>query len=75
MTVEESVLQNLRELPPDQQQEVLNFVQILRQKSSPKLSRRSLYGLWSDLEIEITSADIAEVRQEMWGNFPKEFPL
>lgn len=75
MTVEESVLQNLRELPPEQQQEVLNFVQILRQKSSPKSSRRSLYGLWSDLEIEITSADIAEVRQEMWGNFPKEFPL
>ncbi|WP_449418963.1 DUF2281 domain-containing protein [Phormidium nigroviride] len=70
MTVEESVLQNLRELPPDQQQEVLNFVQILRQKSSPKPSRRSLYGLWSDLEIDITSADIAEVRQEMWGNFP-----
>jgi len=75
MTVEESVLQNLRELPPDQQQEVLNFVQILRQKSSLKPSRPSLYGLWSDLEIEITSADIAEVRQEMWGNFPKEFPL
>jgi Protein of unknown function (DUF2281) len=75
MTVEESVLQNLRELPPEQQQEVLNFVQILRQKSSPKPSQPSLYGLWSDLEIDITSADIAEVRQEMWGNFPKEFPL
>ena len=75
MTIEQAVLENLRELQPDQQREVLNFVQFLRQKSSPKPPRRSLYGLWSDLDIEITQADIAEVRQEMWGNFPKEFPL
>jgi len=75
MTIEQAVLENLRELQPHQQREVLNFVQFLRQKSSPKAPRRSLYGLWSDLDIEITQADIAEVRQEMWGNFPKEFPL
>jgi len=27
------------------------------------------------LSIEITAADIAEVREEMWGDFPKECPL
>ena len=71
MTIEQVVLENLRELPPDKQQEVLDLVQFLREKSLPKQHRRSLYGLWSDLDIEITAADIAEVRQEMWGNFPR----
>jgi Domain of unknown function (DUF4351) len=74
MTIEQAVLENLRQLQPEQQQEVLNFVQFLRQKSDRKQPRRSLYGLWSDLNIEITVADIAEARQEMWGNFPREFP-
>ncbi|XWK88363.1 MAG: hypothetical protein U7127_29975 [Phormidium sp.] len=75
MTIEQAVLENLRKLQIEQQQEVLNFVQFLRQKSTPKQPRRSLYGLWSDLDIEITEADIAEVRQEMWSDFPREFPL
>lgn len=75
MTIEQAVLQNLRELPPEQQQQVLNFIQSLKQKSLSPQPRRNLYGLWSDLDIEITEADIAEIRQEMWENFPKEFPL
>ncbi len=75
MTIEQAVLQNLRELPPEQQQEVLNFIQSPKQKSLLKQPYRNLHGLWSDLDMEITEVDIAEVRQEMWGNFPKEFPL
>ncbi len=35
MTIEQAVLENLRELPPDKQQEVLDFVQFLREKSLP----------------------------------------
>lgn len=65
MTLEQAVIENLRELPPEKQQEVLDFVQFLRQKSIPKKHRISLHGLWSDLNIEIIEADIAEVRQEM----------
>ncbi|HEY9853571.1 MAG TPA: DUF2281 domain-containing protein [Leptolyngbyaceae cyanobacterium] len=75
MTIEQAVLENLRELPPDKQQQVLDFIQFLKEKTLTKQPRRSLYGLWSDLNIEITVADITEARQEMWGNFPKEFPL
>ncbi|MBD2384754.1 DUF2281 domain-containing protein [Cylindrospermum sp. FACHB-282] len=75
MTIEQTVLENLRELPPDKQQEVLDFIQFLKQKSLPKKPRRSLYGLWSDLDIEISEKDITEARQEMWGNFPKDIPL
>lgn len=31
---------------------------------------KSLRGLWRGLDI--TEQDIAEVRQQMWGNFPRE---
>jgi mRNA-degrading endonuclease RelE of RelBE toxin-antitoxin system len=30
MTLEQTVLKNLRELPPDKQQEVLDFIQFLK---------------------------------------------
>jgi hypothetical protein len=33
-------------------------------------SRRSLRGLWRG--VNISDRDIAEVRQEMWANFPRE---
>jgi hypothetical protein len=42
MTIEQAVLEKLRELPPDKQQEVLDFIQSLKQKSLPKKPRRRL---------------------------------
>jgi hypothetical protein len=30
--------------------------------------------MWADLGINITDEDITAARQEMWGNFPREFP-
>ena len=32
--------------------------------------RESLRGIWQGLDV--TDEDIAEVRREMWGNFPRE---
>jgi hypothetical protein len=32
----------------------------------------SLYGLWSDLETDISEEDNAEARREAWANFPRE---
>lgn len=32
----------------------------------------SLYGLWADLNIDISEDDIAQTRNEMWKNFPRE---
>jgi hypothetical protein len=75
MTIEEAVIETLRNLPVDKQQEVLDFAQYLKQKVTPRHPRRSLKGLWADLDIHITEEDIAEVRQEMWGNFPREIEL
>jgi len=72
MNIEQSVLEKLRVLPPEQQREVLDFAEFLHQKSIAKRPRRSLKGLWADLGVQITAEDIAEARREMWGNFPRE---
>jgi hypothetical protein len=80
MTIEQAVLENLQDLPTEKQQQVLDFVKFLKQqtniKSEPssQFSRKSYKGMWADLGINITDQDIAEARQEMWGNFPREFP-
>jgi hypothetical protein len=75
MTIEEKVLEKLRDLPPEKQKEVLDFVDFLKGKNGPKTPRRSLRGLWADLNIQITEEDIAEARREMWGNFPRDIKL
>ena len=72
MTIEEQVLEKLRELPPEKQKEVLDFVDFLKEKNRPVQPRRSLLGLWEDLNINIAEEDIAEARREMWGKFPRE---
>ena len=72
MTIEEMVLKQLRDLPPERQQDVLAFVESLKKKGAPRKPLRSLEGLWADLGIEITEEDIAEARREMWGNFPRD---
>ena len=76
MTIEEQLLEKLRGLSPDkQQQEVLSFAQSLSKNEGPKKPLRSLEGLWADLNIQITEEDIAEARREMWGNFPRDIKL
>jgi hypothetical protein len=71
MTIEEQVLQKLRELPPERQEEVLAFVGYLKEKSKNG-PRRSLLGLWSKLNVKVSEQDIAEARREMWGSFPRD---
>lgn len=72
MTVEETVLEKVKVLPPERKQEVLDFVEFIESKEAKKQPRRSLYGALADLNINITEEDISEARKEMWGNFPRE---
>lgn len=73
MNIEQSVLKKLRVLPPEKQQEVLDFAEFLEQKHViAKRPRRNWIGLASDLSVDLTEEDIAEARREMWGNFPRE---
>jgi Protein of unknown function (DUF2281) len=76
MTIEQQVVEKLRDLPPEKQKEVLDFVDFLKEKNGGrKKPLRSLLGLWSDLNFQITEEDIAEARREMWGNFPRDIEL
>lgn len=68
MTIEQQIIEKLRELPPEKHREVLDFVESIKEENSPSKPRRSLLGLWSDLNVRITEEDLAEARREMWGN-------
>ena len=70
MSIEQSVIEKILALTPEQQRRVAEFVESLEQKQTR--SRRSLMGMFSDLNVHITEEDIAEARREMWGNFPRE---
>jgi hypothetical protein len=72
MTIQQQVLQKLRGLSPEKQQEVLDFVDSLSSESGAPKKLRGLEGIWEDLNIKITEEDIAQARREMWGNFPRD---
>lgn len=72
MTIEEMLLEKLRELPPEKQAEVLQFADSLKTTKESQKRLRSLEGLCEDLNVEITEEDIAQARREMWGNFPRD---
>jgi hypothetical protein len=71
MTVEQQVLEKLRELPLQKQEEVLAYIGRL-QEETIRRPRRSLAGLWADLGVNVSEEDISQARQEMWGNFPRD---
>ena len=72
MNIEQNVIEKLRQLPMEQQQELLDFAEFLYQKNTTKPKLQSIKGLCTDLKIDITKEDIDRAREEMWGNFPRE---
>ena len=63
MALEQAVLETLRQLSPEQQQEVLEFAEYLQRKKNTKVPLKSVEGLWSDLEPEITEYEITQARK------------
>lgn len=72
MTSEEVLLEKFKVLPTNRKQELLDFAEFLEQKETSRKPRVSLKGIWSDLEIKITEADIREARNEMWRGYTKD---
>lgn len=72
MTLEETLIQHLRALSPEQRKAVLDFTEFLRHRSESPRPSHHLKGLWADLEIDISESDISAARQEMWSHFPRE---
>lgn len=71
MTLEQSILNAVRALPPQKQAEVLKVAESLKHGAEPKRPRKSGRGLWADLGVSLSAEDIDEARKEMWGNFPR----
>jgi hypothetical protein len=72
MNIEQNVIEKLRQLPLEKQQELLDFAEFLARKTTIKPKLKTIKGLGTDLKINIAEEDISEARQEMWGNFPRE---
>lgn len=70
--IEDQVVELMRELPPERKHEVLHFVRELHKKYVPAKPRKSVEGLWADLNIHLTEEDIDEMRRELWGVSPKK---
>jgi hypothetical protein len=72
MSVEETLVQKLRALPPDKQRSVLEFVESLDEGNGNQPQRRLLKGALSQLNIHISEDQINEVRREMWRGYSRE---
>lgn len=72
MSVEQAILEAIRELPPEKQREILNHATRLRDEVNAKKPFKSIKGLWADLGVSLSGEEIDENRREMWRNFPRE---
>ena len=72
MSLEEAILDAVRALPLDKQQELLNHATRLRNQAEAGTPRRNVKGLWADLGISLSADEIDANRREMWKNFPRE---
>ena len=70
MTVEEEILEKVRALPPAKKAEVLEYVSGLEAAEHGPF--KSPEGILADLNFTLTEEDLAEVRREMWANFPRD---
>ena len=68
MNIEAAIIENLRVLPEEKQQEVLDFIEFLKAKNILKASFRKIKGMCADLDVHLTEEDITQARREMWGN-------
>lgn len=72
MTLTEAVIEKVKALPVNRQQEVLDFAEFLESKEAAKPPRRNLRGALAHLNIDFTEEDLREARNEMWRGYTKD---
>lgn len=72
MTIEQTLIETVRSLPPEKQQELLEHSKRLSAERTPVRPRKSGKGLWAGMGISISAEEIDEMRREMWKDFPRE---
>ena len=73
--MEKSLLEKWRALSPERQKKAIEFVESLDEVNGNKHNTKSSRGLWKKLNIDISEAEIDEIRREMWANFPRDIDL
>jgi hypothetical protein len=72
MSLEQAILEAVRALPADKQQEVLNHAARLRGEAGKKRPFKNVRGLWADLGISLSPEEIERNQREMWRTLPRE---
>ncbi len=72
MTIEQTLLEAVRALPPEKQKELLEHAGRLRSATSSKKPFQSIKGLWAGMGISVSSEEFDELRREVWKDFPRE---
>ena len=81
MSLEQAILEAVRSLPSDKQQEILGHAKRLREQSVKDLATgdrikaapfKSIKGLWADLGVFLSAEEIEKNQRAMWESFPRE---
>jgi len=72
----EDVLQLVKQLTPGQKLRLIEAIapdleEPLRYAEGGRQPLQSLYGLWQDFGVDISTEEIDAARREMWGSFPR----
>lgn len=70
----EKIAKKASSLPVESQRKALEYVESLERETSGKKPFRSVLGILADRNVHVSEEDIAEMRREAWGNFPREEP-
>lgn len=69
MSLEQAILEAVRALPAEKQQEILRHATLLRQQTrrqtNDKKPLRSVKGLWADLGVSLSAEDLDENRRDI----------
>lgn len=77
MTIEEAIIEKLRELPPEKQQEILDFAEFLVQKVQTERRTAQVnwqtdpcIGMWKDrADMQDSTAWVRQIRQQEWNRY------
>ena len=72
MSLEQAILEAVRALPAEKQQEVLNHAARLRDEAGRKSPFKRVRSLWEDLGISLSPEEIERNQRDLWRNFPRE---
>jgi hypothetical protein len=73
MSIDTSILLNLRLLSPEDKKKVAELVETLA-AATPRRALKDPEGMFAHHAVDMPLEMFQEARREMWANFPRDFP-